>query len=572
MKLLSSLLLVAAFAFAPIASAQDARPFPDLIPVAMHVTVYVKNGNNGTVVPGRNVYLVRNEDRLTGDTRPFSYFEAAETDVEGVAKIEGPMMPGAWTVEVYGGSLFENASTTLVIQPGRTNYEVSLPMKPATGRSVTRDLPAIPPGQRALYIRVQGRTPNGNLVPVRYAEIYVGEKAVVMTGYDGTAVVWHNVPLGEMYTLRAEANRWEPATASFIAGAAQSGSRMTRADDYVNFVLNSNEPPGQHDVAIRVQGRKPNGSLVPVHYAVVYDAHGQEVVMTGYDGTAVAKVYDLPVGDSYQLRAEANHWKTGTETVTVGEAQSGRLTSGNDHVAFVLDAEGGAEAAPLTVEVLDHGTDKPIAGATVTLYKPTHFPGTAIARGTTNASGETAFDAESIARASLQGEARVGATQGDYSPNTQSVSAGQLANGAARFVVFLRHKPSGFDLSGQWVFTWTWSVTSVDFIGTVSGGPHAFTFTGKVLGGGNAIWTAREGTASCSLNAAKPTAASMTCTANFPTGTWSGQTAGGRFSTMTYGHGKKFDYQGRGKGTTTSTTATPSPPAGIDLFELKPKS
>gem|GEM_PF-2062960 len=130
---------------------------------------------------------------------------------------------------------------------------------------------------------------------------------------------------------------------------------------------------------------------------------------------------------------------------------------------------------------------------------------------------------------------------------------------------------SAYDLSGQWIFTWTWSVTSVSFIGTVSGGQHAFTFQGKVLGGGNAVWTAKEGSATCSLNSAKPTAASMTCTATFPDSTWSGQT-NGTFSTMTIlGRGKKFDYRGRGKGTASSPTATPGPPAGIDAFELKPK-
>ena len=130
---------------------------------------------------------------------------------------------------------------------------------------------------------------------------------------------------------------------------------------------------------------------------------------------------------------------------------------------------------------------------------------------------------------------------------------------------------SAYDLSGQWIFTWTWSVTSVSFIGTVSGGQHAFTFQGKVLGGGNAVWTAKEGSATCSLSAAKPSAASMTCTATFPDSTWSGQT-NGTFSTMiTHGRGKQFDYRGRGKGTASSPTATPGPPAGIDAFELKPK-
>lgn len=556
---------VAAFASPVPVGAQNGIPSA----VTARVVVHVTNASNGTAVPGRNVYLVREAGWQGSGTN--STFEAGETDVEGTAVITGALLPGAWIVEVYGGLLFDYAMATIHVTPGQSAYEVSLPMKPSSGRWRSRDLPVRPPGERALYIRVQGKLPNGKIVPVKYAAIYTPQdREIVMTGADGTAVIWHRVPLGEMLTLRAEANHWEDGTASFIAGASESGSRMTRADDYINFMLNSTEPPGKHTLSIRVQGRK-NGKLVPVHYAMISDSQGHEVVMTGADGTAVAHVYDLPVGEQYQLHAEANHWKPGTETVTTGASQNTRLTSGNDFVNFVLEPEeseiGGRT---LLAEVLDHDTDKPISGATVTLYKPNRFPGKAVARGTTDANGHLLFNSEMIGRAQLQGQARLGATHGGYAPNVQDVSAEQLGAGEHRFVLFLRQRKqaSGFDLSGPWVFTWTWSVTSVDFIGTVSGGPQAFTFQGKVLGGGNAIWTAKEGSATCNLNAEKPAAAVMTCTASFPDGgAWTGQTAQGEFSKVLYGHAKRFQYEGRhGKG-----QAKGSPPAGIDLFELKPK-
>lgn len=579
MTLLRRLLLTCAagaLLWTTVARAQDARPFPDLEPNHLvQVNVYVKNASNGTAVPGRNVYLVRDEARVAGDSRPFSYFEAEETDVEGTARMVGALMPGTWSLEVYGGSLFDNAVQQIVIQPGVYSYQTTLALKPFNGRYQTRDLPFHPAGERGLYIRVQGRDPKtGQNVPVRYAEIYsLQGHPIVMTGYDGTAVIWHTVPLGEMSTLKAEALHWEPGTASFISGAAESGSRLTRSDDYINFVLNSNETPEQHNVLVRVQGRQ-NGSLVPVHYAMIYDSQGHEVVMTGYDGTATAKVYDLPVGEEYQLHAEANHWKNGTATVTVGAQENSRLTSGNDRANFILEPEAGEEAAPLTIQVLNHSTDKPIAGATVTLYKPNRFPGTAVSHGTTNSDGEISFTAEEIAAARLNGEARVGATHGDFTPNVQNVSSEQLSKSGTNFALFLRPLPSGFDLSGDWVFTWTWSVTSVDFIGKVSGGPHTFSFSGKVLGGGNAIWTAKAGTATCSLNAANPKASTMSCSASFPPsgpndkgGSWTGQTTKGQFSATIYGKAKKFDYRGAyGHG-----QASGNPPAGIDLFELKPK-
>ena len=550
-------------------------------PVAATVVVHVSNYANGTPVPSMNVYLLRT--RGAGDFD--SDFEYGQTDADGTATITGKLLPGPWMVEIYnGGSLFDKLIGTLIVVPGQTYYELAYPLKP----SRTSHPPVNLDRPRTLFIRVQGRMPDGRIVPVHYATIYNNQGAkVVMTGYDGTATVKSNVPLGEYSQLTAEAVNWDTATEAFIAGAS-IGSRLTRADDYINFTLNAkNRGGGEHAVEIRVRGRK-NGQLVPVHYAVIYDENGKKVAMTGYDGMAHGMVPDIPPGETYRLTAEANHWKNATQSVVAGGASNvqlhqpfGAILSGGtyrDIADFVLDPEQTAEHSTLTVEVLNHDDDKPIGGASVTLYKGSGFPGKAIARGTTDPHGEIAFDSETMADARASGEAKIGATHGGFSANTQSVSSEELGGGEHRFVMYLRPRKAGssqYDLSGQWEFTWTWSVTSVDFVGTVSGGPTAFTFSGKVAGGGNAIWTAKEGSASCNINAQNPNAATMTCTASFPAGgsngnggSWTGQTTKGTLSRSYFGKAKRFIYEGRyGHG-----QASGNPPAGIDLFRLAPKS
>lgn len=576
LRILFSLILISA---AIPVSAQTV-PQPTLVPAT--VVVHVTNHANGTPVPGMNVYLVRSRGR--GDTA--SDFEYGETDTSGTATITGELAAGPWMLEIFnGGALFEKLTTTLFVTPGKTYYEVAYPLVP----SRTSHPPVNLDQPRTLSIRVLGRMPNGQIVPVHYATIYnIKGTKVIMTGYDGTAVVSSNVPLGEYAQLTAEAVNWEPSTEAFIAGASQSGSRLTRADDYITFTLNAkNGEVGEHAVEVRVRGRK-NGALVPVHYATIYDANGKKILMTGYDGTGQGMVPDVPPGESYRLTAEANHWKNATQSVTAAGASNASLNqpfraalgSGTyrDIADFILEPEQAAQTNMLTVEVLSHADDKPIAGASVTLYKGSGFPGKAIARGTTSAQGEISFDSETMTDARSSGEAKVGATHGGFSSNTQSVSSEELGAGEHRFVLYLRPKrggPNEYDTSGQWEFTWTWSVTSVDFVGTVSGGPKSFTFSGTVAGGGNAIWTAKEGTASCNINAQNPKHATMTCTASFPPGgtndkgsSWTGQTTNGTLSRYFYGKATHFQYTGRnGHG-----QASGSPPADIDLFQLVPRN
>lgn len=443
-----------------------------VVKVVIHVA-----DSNGTRIAGQTIYITKKDGG-------FYDIASAVTDDAGNATINEALAPGVWLVEHHQGfgGTWSDAHATFEIGPGRTSYQISLPL-------------------------------------------------------------------------------------------AHSGGRVANTPP---------TPPGSRELAIRVQGRDKNGQVVPVHYAAIYDSRGREIVMTDINGKAVVR-HDLPLGEMYELKAEANHWKTGTSSFTVGAAEGGsRLTLQNDYVNFMLSPSV-ASGAPLTVEVLDRKTDKPIRGASITLYKPNKFPGTAIATKSGDAKGEATFDGDQISEAQLNGNARVGAKASGYDNAVQDVTAELFSQadantgGEARYVVYLKKKAynGAFDMSGQWHFNWTWSVTSVDFTGTMSqSGPTSFAFDGKVSGGGNAIWTAREGSVTCELsgkpNAQIPPApaAKLTCSAVFPgpNGNWSGSTDGA-VSAVLYAKGKKkIEYRGRGKG-----TGGDGKPAGIDSFSIQPK-
>jgi hypothetical protein len=105
----------------------------------------------------------------------------------------------------------------------------------------------------------------------------------------------------------------------------------------------------------------------------------------------------------------------------------------------------------LTVEVLDSETDKPLASAKVTLYKPGKFPGTAIASKSTGANGEAVFSQQAVGQAKVAGAARVGATLKGFTPTVQDVAAALLLQQGKRYVVYL--KPTAATLAGTWTLS-----------------------------------------------------------------------------------------------------------------------
>jgi len=128
---------------------------------------------------------------------------------------------------------------------------------------------------------------------------------------------------------------------------------------------------------------------------------------------------------------------------------------------------------------------------------------------------------------------------------------------------------ASLDLSGDWKFTWEWSVTAVEFVGTLSGAGNSWSYQGTLNGGGNAVWHPKkgDGSAHCTLtgNIGKP--GHISCSANFagsPPSSWAVEgdgTVEGIFD------GKKHQIMFRGRGLGTGGDGKP---ASADLLELQP--
>lgn len=404
------------------------------LPPTVTVIIQLSNATDGGPAPGCNVYL----EKIGGG---FMDFAAGTSNQDGTVAITAPMSPGQWYVDYHGGS-FKAMREIITIVPGKLSYAFAYSL-PRTANRINYTPPKpVQQGERALTIRVRGRLANGQIVPVHYATIYSakGDSPIATTNYDGLVQVRHNVPLGETMTLRAEATKWRTASSSFIAGASEGGTGLTRADDYINFMLNGSGRGVDENIElfVRVVGRTSDGTTVPVRYATIYDAAGQKLVMTGYDGRGVVK-RPFSREENHVLTAEANHWKTGTTSFIVGEAQEARKS-----VTFVLesDATPAPEAKrPLTVHVLDRTTDKPIPAARVTLFKPVNFPGTAISTRNSDAGGEVVFDGASVGQAQVDGASRVGASAVGYETTAQTVAASFTTGGGGTYTLYL--KPAG---------------------------------------------------------------------------------------------------------------------------------
>ena len=123
-----------------------------------------------------------------------------------------------------------------------------------------------------------------------------------------------------------------------------------------------------------------------------------------------------------------------------------------------------------------------------------------------------------------------------------------------------------FDLAGNWKLEWTWTVTTVYFIGKVSGGENQWTFQGILEGGGNAVWTPKKGSAQiqCTLSGqpdSSDSPAGMNCSASFP---WQAQSTG-KIRTISFGDKRKLTYEGKGKGTNDQGKES-----SVDVLRLAP--
>jgi hypothetical protein len=123
-------------------------------------------------------------------------------------------------------------------------------------------------------------------------------------------------------------------------------------------------------------------------------------------------------------------------------------------------------------------------------------------------------------------------------------------------------------LAGNYELSWTWSVTSVYFTGSISGGPGQWTYQGVLNGRawqGNDSWHPKKGSAtvSCTLNGQPGQSGTLSCTANFPgQQAWQG-TASGQIGDDT----SRLSFSAGGNG-----TGGDGKPAHIDSLELDKQS
>jgi hypothetical protein len=416
----------------------------------VHVQVYVFNASDGTGVAGETVFYEETGGQHCQGVRPLGsmYIGAGDTGGDGVADFNVEACPGAATLTIHGGSLFNTKQITITIPPGLGTFQARI--------GLTKKNRALVPSDkykdqtvRTLHIEVRGRLANGTLVPVHFAGVYdKSGRHILTTDYNGNATAHeHSAIMGETLTLHADGPHWREGTGSFIVGASE-GTRITRNDDYVRIVLNGegDSLTEEATLAFFVRGKSGNGTTT-VHFASIYDAEGHHLLTTDYNGHGTAHV-KAKLGEPYIVKVDAgSRWKPATKEILVGAAAGGATVAYN-RVNFVLEP---AQAAKeLTVEVLNHETDRPVAAATVTIYKPDHFPGTAVAHATTDAHGLAKFDAEEVGSALLKGEARVGASHGGSKSEVQTLAASLLEGESPKYVLYIKEKQENTKWSGTW--------------------------------------------------------------------------------------------------------------------------
>jgi 5-hydroxyisourate hydrolase-like protein (transthyretin family) len=413
----------------------------------VQIRVYLFNKQTGAPVPSTTVYFEQSRTAACPTGAAYS----APTGADGIANFTVPACVGEAAIVVNVSQNFPGgAALVFAVNRGQLTYFARVPMTPMS----QSDINAEPSNKffnqdRTLHIRVVGRA-GGKLLPVHYAQIFdqQGNK-IATTNYQGTAAVKHKEVVGETVTLRAvpadmPANwkeGWEPASASYIVGASEGTVRTTIPEDHITIVLNgNNNNVEQHPLDVIVRGSKPQRTdvkcrCVRVAGAKIVDQQGHVLGVTNASGQATVTI-EVPLGEEYTVRAEAKHWITASESLQSGSIGNAGVAStiAHEHVEFLLQPNTN-EQGNITVEVLDRETDKPIGGASVTLYKPDHFPGTSVGTGSTDAEGNSTFDAEEADRAMLNGEARIGVKHPGYESAVQTIAAR-----SDHFVVYLKEK------------------------------------------------------------------------------------------------------------------------------------
>ncbi len=428
----------------------------------IRIQVYVFNQKDGSAVPGVTVFY--EEFTRCGPTKhsplpQANYLSGDETNPGGVADLSVPACPGSAAVYVNAGQFFEGDRNEFTVEPGVADYQLELSLVPRAQRSSLNSNKFMNPKTRTLHVIVKGRQ-GSSLVPVHYAAIYDRTgKLIAHTNYQGVAVLQHKEVLGETVTLKAvpaampgNEPGWEPASASFIVGASESGMRTTRAEDYLNIVLGGNNTNAEkHQIDVTVRGRNPSKhnacQCQRIAGARILDSSGHVIATTDTNGAAIGTI-EAPLGETYEIKAEAQHWKPQTKQLQSGTASGVGVTYARESADFMLDPA--EEHGNLTVEVLDRDTNKPVHGVEVILYKPVHYPGTVVGHGETNGQGEAVFSAQDIDEALLNGEARVEAKHGGWESTTQTISSSLIKGESPRYLIYIKPKTENTRWSGTW--------------------------------------------------------------------------------------------------------------------------
>lgn len=482
----------------------------------IHVRIYVANSRTGGAVPSVTVYFAQQRTAPC----PSGAYGSAETGPDGVADLYLTACAAIAEVWVSPNQTFPGGGAGFVhIVSGQSFFQWRLSMTPA-GISA--------PEARILHIRVRGRAADGSLVPVHFATVYDAQgNHIVTTDYNGMATAQTREPMGETITLRADGgSKWGEGTSSFIVGASEGGTTLTRSDDYINFVLKgSSETSEDVELQINVLGQG-TGGRVPVHNASIYDADGHHLVTTDYDGKASVQVKVPANGEPYTIRVDAgSRWKPASKEIFGGPRGSNGTVpynlTGARAVTVVLEPS--TAAKELTVEVLNHDTNNPVGSATVTLYKPNKFPGTAVAHAETNLEGLATFSADEVAEAMLNGSAHIGASHGGSKSSVQTLSSELLQGESPRYVLYLKETEERTKWSGTWY--------QGPYVIRVSGGNSSLSYTAlRQSDIGTCCPTIDQGSGSCTVKGNRATCSGQSHFHNSASDIWTTSR-----TTLTYG-------------------------------------